>query len=280
MIRSTIRRACQLGLLGFSYPSDFPIKTCLRWRMLRYERATVDYLKNLLKRGDVFIDVGAHIGYYARYASSLVGRTGRVFAFEPHPSNYSMLVHNCRQLPQIESINAAVSDSSGQALLYEHSTSGSSHAFTDISGSGKTIPVRKLSLDEWVHMNKIHRVDVILVDVEGHEISVLYGMRHIIENNPNMTIIMEYCPSNYRNKDEEACDLIKSVQNLQLYVTCALGQSKKYTIPEYKSCSDLKNTLSEAIEVEFNSEGYDYVNIVIRRQGMKPTTESSVNRKF
>lgn len=237
--------------------------------MLRYERATVDYLRTFLKRGDVFIDVGAHIGYYAGYASSLVGRTGRVFAFEPHPSNFKMLVHNCREMPQIESINAAVSDSSGQALLYEHSTSGSSHAFTDLSGSGKTIPVRKLSLDEWVNTNKIHRVDVILVDVEGHEISVLHGMRHIIENNPNITIIMEYCPSNYRHKDRETRALIEDIQNLKLYVTCALGQSKEYAIPEYKSWTDLKNRLAEALEEELDEERYDYVNIVVRRQGMK-----------
>ena len=59
MIRQFIRRCCQSGLLGFRYPANFPIKTCLHWRLHRYERATLKYLRSVLRPGDVFLDVGA-----------------------------------------------------------------------------------------------------------------------------------------------------------------------------------------------------------------------------
>lgn len=266
MIRKTIRRACQSGALGFQYPSSFSIKTCLRWRMHRHERATIDYLNIFLKRGNVFIDVGAHIGYFAAYASRLVGRTGCVFAFEPHPSNYKMLIRNCRHLPQTKTIQEAVSDSSGQAFLFEHSTSDSSHALTDLSGSRKTIPVRKVTLDEWAHDNNVPRVNMVLIDVEGHESSVLRGMHHIIANNPNIMIIMEYCPSHWTSRRKERDALIGEIHDMQLYVMCALGQAKEYAMPEYSSQMDLTDQLTRILDEEKMENGLLYVNIVARRR--------------
>src|SRR5213593_2678955 len=44
-----------------------------------------------LKKGDTFIDVGAHIGYYSRLAARVVGSSGRVFAVEPDPRNLPLL---------------------------------------------------------------------------------------------------------------------------------------------------------------------------------------------
>ncbi len=52
-----------------------------------YEKATSELVKNLLKPGDVFIDVGANIGYYSMLASRIVGEEGRIFAFEPVTAN-------------------------------------------------------------------------------------------------------------------------------------------------------------------------------------------------
>jgi FkbM family methyltransferase len=233
--------------------------------MNRHERATIEYLRSSLKPGDVFVDVGAHVGYYAAYAGRLVGRTGSVFAFEPFPSNYKLLSRNCRHMPHIKSIQAAVSDSSGEALLFEHATSNSSHAFTDLSGSGKTIPVRKVTLDEWAYESEVHRVDVVLIDVEGHELSVLRGMRHIIANNLNIIIIMEYCPSNWTSRREEMDALINEMHKAQLYVIRALGQMREYAIPEYKSGADLSDRLAVILDEETNGERCDYVNIVASR---------------
>jgi hypothetical protein len=50
--------------------------------------------KQAMEEGMVVVDVGAHIGYYTLIAAKLVGTKGKVYAFEPEPSNYRLLVRN------------------------------------------------------------------------------------------------------------------------------------------------------------------------------------------
>jgi hypothetical protein len=49
---------------------------------------------DLLKPGDVVVDVGANLGYFSIIAGALVGAAGRVFAFEPDPDNYALVQAN------------------------------------------------------------------------------------------------------------------------------------------------------------------------------------------
>jgi len=51
----------------------------------------VAHVRQVLKRGDVAVDVGAHVGYYACLFSELVGPEGLVVAVEPDPQNLSFL---------------------------------------------------------------------------------------------------------------------------------------------------------------------------------------------
>lgn len=51
----------------------------------RYEKSIKALIKRKLKKGMVFIDLGAHIGLYTLLASKLVGSNGLVIALEPHP---------------------------------------------------------------------------------------------------------------------------------------------------------------------------------------------------
>lgn len=59
-----------------------------------HEEATTNLFKKIVKEGDVVIDLGANIGYFALLAAKLVGPTGKVFAFEPEPQNFSYLKKN------------------------------------------------------------------------------------------------------------------------------------------------------------------------------------------
>ena len=82
-----------------------------------WEPFETSLLLGLLRTGDVFVDVGANIGYFSVLAASCVGDTGKVFAFEPDPENFRLLVANtalngveCRVRP----VAAALSDAAGQ----------------------------------------------------------------------------------------------------------------------------------------------------------------------
>ncbi|MBC6422595.1 MAG: FkbM family methyltransferase [Hormoscilla sp. SP5CHS1] len=49
-------------------------------------------MRRYLQKGDVFVDIGAHIGYYSVIAARIVGSAGKVFAFEPEISNYKKIL--------------------------------------------------------------------------------------------------------------------------------------------------------------------------------------------
>ena len=59
-----------------------------------HEKTIVNLVKNEIKKGDVVIDIGAHIGYYTVLFAKLVGPEGRVFAFEASPTNFKILKKN------------------------------------------------------------------------------------------------------------------------------------------------------------------------------------------
>jgi FkbM family methyltransferase len=106
------------GAIGFHTPPtdhDYAFRFAL---LLRYwEPETVAHVRQVLKRGDVAVDVGAHVGYYTRLFSELVGPEGLVVAVEPDPLNMSFLRRNLRG-NQVCFFPVAVGREEGEADLY------------------------------------------------------------------------------------------------------------------------------------------------------------------
>ena len=77
-----------------------------------YEKIETQVMKDNIKKGDVVIDCGANIGYYSLLFSKLVGDSGKVFAFEPDPTNFSLLQKNLKEnnIKNVIALNLAVSD--------------------------------------------------------------------------------------------------------------------------------------------------------------------------
>lgn len=59
-----------------------------------YEPRETNLFKKIVRHGMTVIDLGANIGYYTLIASKLVGESGKVYAFEPEPDNFNILVKN------------------------------------------------------------------------------------------------------------------------------------------------------------------------------------------
>src|SRR5205814_351485 len=59
-----------------------------------FEPTITKYLMESLRRSDIYIDIGANVGYHSLLASKLVGPTGKVFAFEASPSIFQILTEN------------------------------------------------------------------------------------------------------------------------------------------------------------------------------------------
>ena len=155
-----------------------------------YEAAETAFVKAHLKPGDLFVDVGAHIGYYSVLASGLVGPRGRVFAFEPDPMNHAKLEDNTMPLGNVVAIHRAVSDFVGLANLHLSDSNSGDHRLFAVEGR-RTEKVSVTSLDVWFPMQKIN---FLKIDVQGVEMSVLRGAEKLIARSPGLVGIVEFTP--------------------------------------------------------------------------------------
>lgn len=199
-----------------------------------YEPVVTKYIKKFLHEGRTFVDVGACLGYYSLLTSGIVGPKGRVLALEPDLKNYSYAHDNIMMndfTDNIHLIEAAASDKKGKANLNisEHNIGCHSLFKSKLSGHTDEVAiVPTVRIDE-----VIDHVDMIKIDVEGHEYQVLKGMSRLFDNNDNdMIIIQEFCPRLLNN------DALKDLMTIweryahNLFVIDEKKKKLKPTCPE------------------------------------------------
>lgn len=176
-------------LYEYCYPAYYPLYAV--WKALsdRRERAL---LRRLIRPGMTVVDVGANIGIYTRFFSGLAAASGRVHAFEPAPSNYKRLQENAEHFANVSLNQAAVGDRSGTIRLFVSDELNVDHRTFD-SGDGRSgIDVPVVSLDEYFTAGQ--RVDLIKIDVQGYELSVLQGAKRVLAENHDIKVLMEFWP--------------------------------------------------------------------------------------
>lgn len=144
-----------------------------------YENRKQQKMRTILKKGGVFYDIGANVGFYTLFGSSLVGPEGKVYAFEPLPRNLKYLYcHlNLNKITNVKVFECAVSNQTGQAFFDE----SVEPSMGKISSIGKIL-VNMISLDELYNEGKIIAPDSMKIDVEGAEYWVLTGALRILKN--------------------------------------------------------------------------------------------------
>jgi len=125
-----------------------------------------------LKPGDVVYDIGTHAGFYSLLAAVQVGSEGRVVAFEPLPRNLAFLRAHLTKNKLTNVIVQEVALSDRRGTRYLDDSAGSSQARLAADGSHA---VECRTLDELVESGIIPPPDLIKIDVEGAELSVLLG---------------------------------------------------------------------------------------------------------
>ena len=139
-------------------------------------------LVSWLQSGQVFYDIGANVGFFAVLAARLVGPTGKVYAFEPFPQSAEAIRKNAalngfEQI--IEVWQGAVSDRSGSGKLMVQGMCNTFRLEYNADGA-ESITVPLYVIDELVAGEKIRPPDLVKIDVEGHEVQVLRGMRETV----------------------------------------------------------------------------------------------------
>lgn len=160
-----------------------------------WEQRQTRLFESLLGPGMVFVDVGAHIGYYTLLGAHRVGPRGRVYAFEPAPANFRALKWNIRQngISNVIAEPLAVAGRSGRAQFTVSETDSASHSLAGSLASGQKMEVETTSLDEYFAGNEVP-VDVVKLDAEGAEPEILEGMQQLLARNPAVVLFVEIYP--------------------------------------------------------------------------------------
>ena len=158
------------------------------------ESLMTEIFAKLVTEGMTVVDVGAHAGYYTLIAARAVGDKGRVFSFEPEPSNYQLMLKNIQlnNHLNVTPVQKAVSDKTGHIKLFL-AEDASGHSTVSEKPDQRSIQVDSTSLDDFF-TDRIQQINVIKIDVEGAENAVLQGMSSIIDKNPELIIFTEFCP--------------------------------------------------------------------------------------
>ncbi len=120
-------------------------------------------------KGELFVDVGASIGYYTLL---LAGNFEKVVAVEPEAESMGGLRKNTRHLDNVETVQAAISDVDGEATLFVNQTIGW-HTITPRNPNVYTpTKIRTLKLETLLGDRT---ADLVKVDTEGAELKILAG---------------------------------------------------------------------------------------------------------
>lgn len=148
--------------------------------MGEYDYNNMELLRLVLSRGHYrFFDIGANIGVYTLLASEFPNAF--VIAIEPHPSTFSLLKQNIELNARnnVMCLNIAVSDASGTLSFTDYSESTLNRVLKPGEMQQKRLCVPCLRFDE-VCLDLEMEPDLVKIDVEGHERSVLEGFGNLI----------------------------------------------------------------------------------------------------
>jgi FkbM family methyltransferase len=169
-----------------------------QWEPSLYAR-----FKEALRPGMTVLDVGASFGLYSMAAARTIGPSGRVYAFEPARRTVSALrlhLHWNGVADRVELIEAAAADRTGSAVFWEQDTSFVAslvEAATRQEERRYRAPiegrrVRTVALDDFCSGRGIEP-DVVKVDVEGSEASVLRGAREVLRRRHALLFLEIHC---------------------------------------------------------------------------------------
>lgn len=173
------------------------------------ETRLAKYLIKHLSEGDACLDIGAHFGYFTLLVSEIVGKTGKVMAFEASTNTFQILKSNVAHRANVSAFNNALSDKLEVVTFYEFPTLYSEYNSMEIGQFEdkkwfSRFPPTKIDI-QTTTINDIIDVQgfvpkIIKIDVEGAEYTVVKGAS-ILANMTNVSIVLEYLTNDANNSE-------------------------------------------------------------------------------
>jgi len=216
------------------YTDKLDILQLYRSKEYTYEDFINEVVRKEIKEGSVFLDLGAHVGFYTSMAAEAVGPNGKVFAFEPDPSNLEALKKTmaANGYKNVILEQKAVSDKVGTATFFLYGSTNNSMAPNLYDRKADTLTVETISMDEYFS-HRPEKIDFIKMDIEGAEGLALRGMRHIFEKNKKLKMMTEFAPVAIKKlSNMEPIDFLKEL--LEIFDVFEINTEQKALIPIFE----------------------------------------------
>ncbi len=196
------------------------------------------FFRQILKKGDVYVDVGANIGTLALCASGLVGHNGKVIAIEAHPVTFDYLSKNIKLngFTNISLLNYAAGNKEGTLFFSDINSDDQNKVITTEDG-GITVSVKKL--DQLLQDE--NNIKLIKIDVEGFEKFVIEGACELLQR--TSMVFFESWDQSFNGYGYTAGDLISLLESMHFNVYKIVG-SQKYIIDSLHHSSVCENLLA------------------------------------
>jgi FkbM family methyltransferase len=174
------------------------------------------WIRDRLEPGDVFVDVGANVGYYSLLASSLVGDSGKVVAIEALPEIFEKLKDNLEmnRASNVRAVNMAVWDRTDLITLFTRSgdfqaNTTAMHGWAHQWNLQEKCQVRAASLPAILSPEEIQVARLIKIDVEGAEWRVISGLPALLHVcRRDLEIIVEVSPRMLQDQGKSCQDVL------------------------------------------------------------------------
>ncbi|HET9018324.1 MAG TPA: FkbM family methyltransferase [Acetobacteraceae bacterium] len=164
-----------------------------------WEMWVTEAMLGFVRAAMVAIDVGANLGYFTLLLADLVGREGRVHAFEPNPTIMQRLARSVtvngfgsRTTLHAAPLSAEVGEQ--VRLVVPENEPKNAHILPEDRAAGFGVPLLTTTIDEVVGDGP---VDFIKIDAEGAELAIWHGMRRLLARGRPLTIFLEFNPARY-----------------------------------------------------------------------------------
>jgi FkbM family methyltransferase len=167
----------------------------LGWDM---EVNVLPVFRSFLQPQSVVLDIGANFGLYTAISATLMRDHGSLYSFEANPHTFDLLkrtlyANRLTHRPNITAVNALVGESTGRGTLHYLPEFLGGATMTDVGHWGeakRSIELDMITIDEFLPAGLA--VDLVKIDVEGHEPFVIRGMQKTIRRSPNIRIFIEF----------------------------------------------------------------------------------------
>ncbi len=182
----------------------------------QYEKVHTDFLKTIINKDWICLDIGANIGYYTLLLSKLA-RNGKIYSFEPNSTNFQLLNLNVyiNDFQNVITNQIALSNENNyQNFKITKDSAFASFKNTERSEVINTVKVKTKKFDDYVREKGIEKIDFIKIDVEGAEKLVLDGAQNVLDSLRPKIILAELCEDNLRPFNANKESIINFLKNL------------------------------------------------------------------